>query len=308
MTKGDADQAQQRDTGAGPDTSRYLDYLTTNRDFTAPAVQAAIASIETTAPRRTLRILDAGTGIGAALPYLAELAGPASRAAGGAVIGVDLDERAVEAARASIAPRWRGVVDVRVADLREVAVEAAATGDTFDVIWSSDVVWPATFDDPAAVVRTLAGAVAPDGVLALFTTNYYQSSFLPGHARLERFIRTASELTWGLPGDGPTQHECLGAWLRQAGLEDITLRVFPVVASTRTEPAARAFLEQIVWPEMSHAVAAHGGAAWMSDADITRAEELLDPADPSWVGADPNGYVVQPTLLWTGRATDGGPR
>jgi hypothetical protein len=38
-------------------------------------------------------------------------------------------------------------------------------------------------------------------VVALFYSNYYQAMFLPGHSRLERQLRTASELRWGLPGD-----------------------------------------------------------------------------------------------------------
>lgn len=171
----------------------------------------------------------------------------------------------------------------------------------FDVIWSADVVWPASFGDPAAVVRALAGALVPGGTLALYTTNHYQSMLLPGHSRLERLIRTASELTWGIPDDGPTHYERLGAWLRQAGLDEVSLRVFPLAASA-TEPAARAFLEQIVWPEMRHAVASHGRAAGMSDADVVRAEELLNPDSPAWIGADQDAFIVQPTLLWTGRA------
>ena len=216
-------------------------------------------------------------------------------------MAVDLDERAVEVAREVLGDMARERVDLRVADLREVAAEAAAADERFDVIWSSDVIWPATFEDPAAVVQALAAALAPGGTLALFTTNYYQSMFLPGHTRLERLIRTASEVTWGLPDDGPAQYERLGAWLRQAGLREVTVRVFPV-SSVASEPAARAFLTRIVWPEMRHAVASHGRAAGMSDADVARAGELLDPGSPAWIGADPDTFVVQPTLLWTGRA------
>jgi 2-polyprenyl-3-methyl-5-hydroxy-6-metoxy-1,4-benzoquinol methylase len=111
------------------------------------------------------------------------------------VRAVDVDARAVEVARAQLAdPQVADLVELEVGDLRLVAANAAETGG-FDVIWASDVVWPATFDDPAAVVRTMAGALAPGGVLALFTTNYYQSMLVPGHTRLERLVRTASELT-----------------------------------------------------------------------------------------------------------------
>ncbi|MQA11640.1 MAG: methyltransferase domain-containing protein [Pseudonocardiaceae bacterium] len=282
-----------------------MDYLLTNRDFTAPAVAAAIGVLGVDVTDRPVRVLDAGTGAGGALRDLAGLVRRAGNGEG-TVRAIDIDARAVELASSQIADaQLDHSVDLYVADLRDVAAEAAAAGRGFDVIWSADVVWPATFDDPATVVRDLAGALVPGGTLALFTTNYYRSMFLPGHSRLERLIRTASELTWGLPDDGSTHYERLGAWMRRAGLVDVGVRVFPVAASTAAEPAARAFLEQIVWPEMRHAVNSQGRAAGMSEADIARAEGLLDPARPTWVGADPDTFVVQPTLLWTGRAATG---
>lgn len=290
------------DSREGADTSGYLDYLLTNRDFSAPAVAAAISTLQPGVSDRGMRVLDAGTGAGGALPELVALV----RGAGhrqGAVVAVDVDARAIEVARCHLDDLHldEDFVDLRVADLRVVAAEAAETGERFEVIWSSDVVWPATFDDPAAVVEALVGALVPHGTVALYTTNYYQSMLLPGHSRLERLIRTASELTWGLPDDGPTHYERLGAWMRRAGLEDVTLRVFPLAAMA-SEPPARAFLERIVWPEMRRAVASHGRAAGMTGTDIARANDLLDPDSDAWVGADPDAFVVQPTLLWTGRA------
>lgn len=68
-----------------------------------------------------------------------------------------------------------------------------------------------------------------------------------------------------------------------------------------TDPSARDYLEMIVWPEMRHAISANGHAAGMSDEDISRADELLDPYSPQWIGADPDAFVLQPTLLWSGR-------
>lgn len=290
----------QQDTGGGPDTSGYLTYLRTNRDFTAPAVAAAIRSIEVDEPDRPLRVLDAGTGAGGALRELAAWVRATGPSGQGTVTAIDVDERAVEAARSELDPDVAELIDIQVADLHEVASQAASTGNRFDLIWSSDVVWPATFDDPAAVVRALTGALTPGGVLALFTTNYYQSMMLPGHSRVERLIRTASELTWGLPADGATHYERLGAWMREAGLGDVRPTAFPLAALTDADPAARVYMETIVWPEMRHAVASHGREAGMNDADVARAEELLNPTSPSWIGADPDTYVLQPTLLWTG--------
>ncbi|WP_312976882.1 class I SAM-dependent methyltransferase [Corynebacterium sp.] len=299
------------DTGEGPYTGNYLDYLLTNRNFTAPAVAGAVSVLTAPVIARSVstgqpvRILDAGTGAGGALPELSGLAAEVPE--GGTVLAVDVDGSAVALARQQIAALHdtgasAGVrVDLRVADLRGVAAEAALTGQFFDLIWSSDVIWPEAFDDPEGVVSELSRALAPGGILALFTTNYYQSTLLPGHTRLERLIRTASEMTWGLPDDGPYQYERLGAWMRQAGLHDVTPTSFPLTGMA-SEPTARAFLEQIVWPEMRHAVSANGRAAGMSDDDVVRAEHLLDPAGQEWIGNDPDAFVLQPTLLWTGRA------
>lgn len=213
-------------------TAGYLDYLITNRSFTAPAVAAAIGSDMSDHPAR---VLDAGTGAGGALPGLVDLVRGGTGQAG-TVVAVDIDPQAVEVARRQLGDlRLEGAtVDLRVADLRDVTARAEATGERFDVIWSSDVIWPSTFDDPVAVIETLAGATVVGGTLALFTANHYQSMFLPGWSRLERLIRTASELAWGLPGDGPTHHERLGAWMRRADLTDVTLRVFPVAAAAST--------------------------------------------------------------------------
>ncbi|MFI1023308.1 class I SAM-dependent methyltransferase [Streptomyces olivaceus] len=295
------DQSRGGDTEAGPEYADYLESLRTNRNFTAPVVAAAVEAIALGLPDGPPRLLDAGTGVGGALPELVNLVRDKGRG-NGVLVAVDVDEQAVGAARTLVDDQgWTSVVDFRVADLRDVAQRAAATGERFDAVWSADVVWPTTFDDPAAVVRTLAEALAPGGTLALFTANYYQSMLLPGHSRLERLIRTASELTWSLPDDGPIHYERSGAWLRQAGLENVTLQVFPLSACVH-EPAARAYLEQIAWPEMRHAVASHGRAAGMSREDVARAEALLDPAGEDWIGADPDAFVVLPMLLWTGRA------
>lgn len=281
------DPGRPDEAATGPD---YVDYLITKRDAVAAAVSAAISAIEL--PGRPRRILDAGTGAGGALPPLLSIADPDT----GQVLAIDVDPRAVALAREHTDdPR----ADVRVGDLRKVAAAPAENAGPFDLIWASDVVWPVTFTDPGQVVAGLAGALAPGGTLALFTDNYYQSMFLPGHSRLERLIRTASELTWTIPDDGPAHYERLGAWMRQARLQDVTLRVVPLSAAT-SHPATRAYLERSVWPEMRHAVAANGRAAGMTADDLGCAEELLDPKGPGWIGHDPDGYVVQPTLLWTG--------
>jgi hypothetical protein len=88
--------------------------------------------------------------------------------------------------------------------------------------------------------------------------------------------------------------------MRQAGLSRSSCGC--PVSPVASEPAARAFLTRIVWPEIEHAVGSHGRAAGMSDADVARAEEFLDLNSRAWIGAGPDAFAVQPALLRAGRA------
>lgn len=109
-----------------------------------------------------------------------------------------------------------------VGDLTELLSTAAAEpAGRFDAIWAGDVIWSGNFEDPAATVRLMAQALRPGGVLAVFYSNYYQATFLPGRAGLERRLRTASERPWGLPSDGGSHYERHVEWLLAAGLDDV---------------------------------------------------------------------------------------
>lgn len=274
------------------------DYLLTNRDFVAPAVAEAVSSLGLGAGAR---VLDAGTGAGGALPALARAVGP-----GGEVHAIDLNPAV--AALASDHAAGAGIADtvtVRTGDIRQVLAEAA-DGVGFDAVWTSDVVWPGNFDDPGELVRRMAAALRPGGVAALFYSNYYQATFLPGHSRLERLLRTASELRWKLPFDGPHHNERHLAWLSAAGLDDVAVRIFPRIAfPLDRDPAARAYLETAVWPELRTSAAACGAEAGMSAADLEEADALLTPGGPRSVMDEPGFFVMHPTIVATGRRAVG---
>lgn len=266
-------------------------YLRTNRAFVASAVEEAVRSLGIP---DGARVLDAGTGAGGGLVALARAAAEVR------VVGVDLSPAVIDlAAEHAASTGVDGQVTLRTADLHVVLDESAGE---FDAIWASDVVWPGNFDDPADTVRRMATALTPGGVLALFYSNYYQSMFLPGHSRLERMLRTASELRWGLPGDGPMHYERHVGWLVGTGLREVQVRVFPRVGCpVDADPTVRPYLEQAVWPELRQSAASHGRAAGMSDADIADAMELLTPGSSRYVLDDPGYYLVHPTILATGR-------
>ncbi|WP_255308316.1 SAM-dependent methyltransferase [Streptomyces marincola] len=269
-------------------------YLLSNRAFSAPAVEQAVRAMDLRGRRH---LLDAGTGAGGGLVALARAAGPDAH-----VLGVDANPDVL--ALADEHAKAEGVADrvsTRAADLLDVLAEAAAGDGAFDAIWASDVIWPGNVPDPAAAVAALAGALAPGGVAGIFTSNYYQSMFLPGYSRLQNKLRIASELNWGIPGEGSAHYERHVHWAVAAGLRDVRVRVFPRIGfPTDEDPAVRAYLETVVWPELKEAATTRGADAGMSAAEIEQAVGLLTPGGPDYVLDEPGYYVVHPTLLVTG--------
>ncbi|MEZ3179586.1 methyltransferase domain-containing protein [Streptomyces pimonensis] len=279
---------------ANVDEAGLTTYLRTNRAFMAPVVERAVGLLGL---KGRHRILDVGTGAGGGLVALARAAGEQAR-----VLGVDRNESALALAlRHAQEENVLGQVRTETADLLQVAARASGE-DRFDAIWASDVIWPGNVEDPAAAVARLAGALSPDGVLALFTSNYYSSTFLPGHTRLERQLLTASELDWGIPADGPEHYARHVHWMTAAGLHDVRLHVLPRVGfPADADPAVRPYLEKVVWPQLLAGARARGRDAGMTKEDIARAEALLTPGRPEYVVDEPGYYLIHPTLLVTGR-------
>lgn len=173
----------------------------------------------------------------------------------------------------------------------------------FDAIWAGDFVWPGNFDEPAATVAAMARALRPGGVVALFYSNYYRATFLPGHPRLERKLRTGSELRWGQPVDGDGQHyERHLAWLLAAGLADVALNVFPRVGfPVDADPTVRRYLESTVWPELLESATRCGPEAGLTLDELDHLRRLLTPGGPGYVMDKPGYFVMHPTILATGR-------
>lgn len=276
--------------------SSLLVHLTTCRDFLAPVVEHAVMSLNL-APGA--RVLDVGTGGGGALPPLVRAVGTT-----GSVLAVDnhstiLTLASDHAEQAGIADR----VTFQLGDIAEVLANAATAPEkAFDAIWAGDVVYPVYFEEPADIVRRMAQALRPGGIVALFYPNYYRATFLPGHSLLERRLCTAAELSAGNPIDGPRHRERHLTWLMAAGLDDVSLKMFPRVCfSVNTDPTVRPYLELAQWPEAREVAATHGAEAGLSTADVAELQRLLTPGDPHYVLDEPGYFVVHPTTLATGR-------
>lgn len=276
-------------------TSVTPDSLTTFRDFIAPAVEHAIMSLELASGAR---VLDVGTGGGGALPPLARAGG-----ATGSVLAID--EHQAILALASDYAEQAGIADrvtFQLGDLTGTLADAAAVPENaFDAIWASDVIYPVYFDEPADIVRQMAQALRPGGVIALFYPNYYRATYLPGHSLLERRLWTALELSAGTPVDGPRHRERYLSWLLAADLDDVNLKMFPrVCSSVHADPTVRPYLE-LKWPGARQLLITHGAAAGFSAADVDELQRLLTPGDPNYILDEPGYFAVLPATLATGR-------
>ncbi|MDQ3761421.1 MAG: class I SAM-dependent methyltransferase [Actinomycetota bacterium] len=276
--------------------SSFLAQLTIGREFYAPAVERAVASLNLAAGAR---VLDAGTGGGGAIPPLARAVG-----ATGSVLAVDRDPTLAALAsdyakEAENADR----VTVQVGDIIKVLADAStAPENSFDAIWAADVVYPVYFAEPADVIRQMAQALRPGGIIALFYPKHNYATFLPGYPLLEHGLLTASEISWGAPVDGPRHRERHLSWLLDADLEDVSLKVFPqAYFPVGTNSTARQFLELGVWPILRENAVNFGAEAGLSTEDVDKVQRLLTPGDPHYVLDEPGYFIVLPATLSTGK-------
>ncbi|ODP38178.1 bifunctional 2-polyprenyl-6-hydroxyphenol methylase/3-demethylubiquinol 3-O-methyltransferase UbiG [Sphingomonas turrisvirgatae] len=157
------------------------------------------------APLKGYSAVDVGCGAGLLCEPLARL--------GGQVTGIDAAPQNIGAARAHAAAS--GLVIDYVAG----EAEAAIAGRQFDLVTSMEVIEHVT--DPAAFVATLAGALAPGGLMILST---------PNRTPLSRLAMITLGEGAGMIPRGTHDHEKfltpdeLTELLRGAGLEPIDLR------------------------------------------------------------------------------------
>lgn len=258
-----------------------------------PALRSAVDTLEL---RSGMRVLDAGCGPGGVLPLLHKSVVP-----GGKVVGLDLSAAHIERARALVR-QWAIADDVTV-DAADLRADLPMTNDTFDVIWTADVLYPETVGDPGEAVSRLWRALRPGGQLAIFYGNWMRPIYLPGYARLEHQICAARETAYEreCAWQGETHPECALGWLQSSSFINCYIKTYPVVYQQPLPDAVRRYIQMAIFGNhYQWAIEEGGTTGGMTAADLDLWSRLSDPAQPAYVLDRPDYYCAVTALLAVG--------
>jgi ubiquinone/menaquinone biosynthesis C-methylase UbiE len=168
-------------------------------------------------PRPGERVLDIGCGFGDTTQRIAELVG-----SGGSVLGVDVAERFIEAARAEAEEAGAANVEFTVAD-----VEATEFDDRFDYAFSR--FGTMFFANPVAAMRNVRKSLVPGGRLCIVVWRRKLDNEWMHRAErvVEEYVEEPEESDEPTCGPGPfsmADADTTSHILLNAGFEDIALR------------------------------------------------------------------------------------
>lgn len=135
-----------------------------------------------------MRVLDLGCGLGDVALILAEIVGP-----GGAVVGLDREERALGMARERAAEQRLSHVQFIAGDV--TALDASALGVAFDAVIGRCIL--GHLDDPGGALRDTVRRVRPGGIVAFQGMDSTLSALTIARSRLPLLQRVHDWLVRG---------------------------------------------------------------------------------------------------------------
>jgi SAM-dependent methyltransferase len=154
-----------------------------------------------------MALLDVGCGPGNITADLADRVGP------GSVVGLDLADAVVAAARAD---HQRPNLTFDVGDVYALDHD----DDSFDVVYAHQVLQH--LGDPVAALREMRRVVKPDGVVAVRDSDYGAFVWSPGDERLTRWMALYHQIT-RRNGAEADAGRYLHVWARQAGFAEVRM-------------------------------------------------------------------------------------
>lgn len=226
-----------------------------------------------------MRVVDAGCGPGVVARQLAALAGPT-----GQVVGFDLSEERLAAARSAPVAEGSAPLEFRSGNLLSPPVEAGSA----DFVWCQYVL--EYLPQPQLAVDALARLLAPGGRLVIVDVDGIGLGHHPQPGSvaqgLDKLVHTLSAT-----GFDPYVGRKLFSFVRVAGLSDATAWVEPYRVVAGAAPPD----EREAWQQRFNALASFGHQAFGS-ADLYNAFT----ADYLSMLADPGGFHFSLTMIATG--------
>jgi ubiquinone/menaquinone biosynthesis C-methylase UbiE len=218
-------------------------------------------------------LLDVGCGPGTITTDLA------TRVAPGEVLGVDVAEEVVEAARSAAAADCSNVSFARG---DAYGIDAAA--GTFDVVHAHQVLQH--LGDPIEALREMRRVLRPGGLLAVRDSDYGAFVWAPGDDRLDRWMQLYHHIT-ERNGAQADAGRWLPAWVAAAGFTGLT-----VSSSTWTfaDPADRTWWGRL-WADRVRQSSFAAQAKEYGLSDDAELDELA-AAFESWAGEPAGVFIV----------------
>jgi demethylmenaquinone methyltransferase/2-methoxy-6-polyprenyl-1,4-benzoquinol methylase len=233
------------------------------------------------------RGLDVGCGVGLYALWLAETVGPT-----GSVVAIEPAAERVDAARRYIGSAMTpSRLEFRVGD----GTKLDAPDASFDWLWCGDVLHH--IDERAMALREFLRVVRPGGTIVVKESQAMAAVFLPGYPALERKLQTAEmDFHREEAGGGSFQErrQQTPAAMREAGLRDVTMRIYPVPRVAPLDESARTYIQHVVfdrnWGDRIRNLV---------DTETWRQRSLLCDADsPLAIVKRPDYYCMYSFTVW----------
>jgi SAM-dependent methyltransferase len=267
----------------GDTTARdYSGKLSKFNAFAQPELRELIKGLNL---KSGMYVLDAGCGTGEALNWLLGEVSPM-----GLVVGVDLAAAHVAAARLQAASE----IQLYQANLFDDLFDPAS----FDLVWCVNTINHLT--DPVAGVIHLAMLLRHGGRAAIGQSSFLPDMYFAWDARLERAVNDAVRRyyqdRYELDEHDLKAVRGLVGVLRQANLQNVTVRTVMIERMSPLDAATESYLKEVIfrgtWGERLR--------PYLSPADYAELAGLCDSDHPNYSLRRPDFHFLQTFTLATG--------
>jgi SAM-dependent methyltransferase len=217
-------------------------------------------------------VLDIGCGPGTITADLAALVAP------GRVTALEVNDTALDLARAEIAARGLDTVDFAVGDVHALDFP----DDTFDVVHAHQVLQHV--GDPVAALREMRRVARPGGLIAVRDSDYSAFAWFPKLPELDEWMDLYQRVARANGGE-PDAARRLLSWAHAAGLHEVTATSSTWCFADQPDRDwwGGMWADRIRQSEMARTALATGAA---DESDLQR----ISDAWRRWA-ADPDGWI-----------------